>query len=276
MNLYYENHLGKRIHFYRSPYILTNHSFFDWLLSFTTVNNKTSGYVFKPSEADFTVRLMPLAKTQNLREAMFAELYDEMVEVFSADASEPGKLWTDGGEYLSCRVISSKKSKWNIPRDVTVVCRISVDSPTWKKPEAYEISFTEETEYGYLDYPHGYNYDYKGTLLGYTELTNDSTEASDYIMTISGPITNPKVVVNGIDVGANVSVGSTERLVIDTAEQTVYIYGPGISKNVFNKRLKGTQSMFTKLPSGKVAVIWSGLFDFNFEIIRERREPSWT
>lgn len=276
MNLYYENHLGKRIHFYRSPYILTNHSFFDWLLSFTTVNNKTSGYVFKPSEADFTVRLMPLAKTQNLREAMFAELYDEMVEVFSADASEPGKLWTDGGEYLSCRVISSKKSKWNIPRDVTVVCRISVDSPTWKRSETEQISFSADTEYKYLDYPYGYAYDYKGTLTGYTEIANDGTENSDFVMTVYGPAVNPKVIVNGIEVGANVVIGEAEQLVISTSAQTVAVLSGSAQKNAFNKRFKGTQSMFTKLPPGTVTIMWSGLFKFDLEIIRERREPSWT
>lgn len=275
MKLYYENHLGKRIYFFRSPYILTSHTFFDWLLSFTTVNNRTSGYVFKPRQFDFTVRLMPLARSNELRESMFAELYDEFVEVISADTNIPGKLWTDTGEYLSCRVISSKKTNWVIPRNVTISCQISVDSPTWKKPEMNEISFSGETEYKFLGYPYGYDYDYKGTLTGYTEIENDSTEDSDFIMTIYGATTNPKVVLNGINVGANVGLGANERLVIDSTNKTVVVMTGNVQKNVFNKRFKGQKSMFTKLPPGVTSVIWSGAFKFDLEVIRERREPSW-
>jgi len=275
MKLYYENHLGERIYFYRSPYVIISHSFFDWLLSYTKVNNRTSGYHFNAKEADFTVRLLPLARSAELRESMFAELYDEFVEVVSADTDVPGRLLTDTGEYISCRFVSSAKSNWNIPRNVNIACKISIDDPTWKRSEVYEISYSPETEYEYLDYPYDFSHDYKGDLPGYVQIWNDSTEDSDYIMTIYGAASRPKVVLNGIDVGADVVIGESEKLVINSAEQTAVVLADGVRKNVFNQRYKGARSMFSKLPPGTATIFWSGNFHFDLEVIRKRREPSW-
>lgn len=276
MNLYYENHLGERIYFYRSPYVLTGHDLFDWVMSYSTVNNKTSGYRFNGVEKNITIRILPRAQTAEAREAMFAELVDRLVEVFSADTDVTGKFWTDTGEYLSCRVISSAKTDWNIPRDVTVTCRIRVDDPVWRHSDSYNISFSDETAYQYLDFPYDFKYDYKGVLPGYTSIDNESTEPADYILTIHGPAVNPKVVINGIPVGAYVALGSAQDLVISTKDKTVTkVYGT-IAENQFNNRYKGDVSMFTKLPVGTVSMLWSGQFDFDIEVVEERREPAWS
>lgn len=276
MNLYYENHLGERIYFYRSPYVLTEHDLFNWVMSYSTVNNKTSGYRFNGVEKNITIRILPKAQTREAREAMFAELVDRLVEVVSADNEIPGKFCTDTGEYLTCKFVSSKKTEWNIPRDVTITCGIRVDNPVWHHSDKYHVEFEDVTTYEYLDYPYGYKYDYKAILPGYTTVINGSTEPCDYILTIHGPVVNPKIVINGISVGAYVSLGSAQDLVINTSDKTVKkIYG-NIVENQFNNRYKGDVSMFTKLPVGVVSMLWSGQFNFDLEVVEERREPAWS
>ena len=275
MNLYYENHLGERIYFFRSPYILTEHDLFNWVMSYSTVNNKSSGYKFDALERNVTIRIMPRAQTGEARAAMFADLVDDFVRIVSADKNTMGKIWTDNGEYLVCKFISCEKTEWNIPRNVTLTCRLRSDNPIWQHSDNYQVSFTDETEYQYLDYPHDFAYDYKGLLPGYKEIENGSTETADYILTIKGPATNPKIMINGISVGAYVALGSAQTLVINTKTKSVTKISGAIEENHFNDRYKGEVSMFTKLPPGPVSLLWSGLFGFDLEVIEERREPAW-
>lgn len=275
MNLYYENHLGERIYFFRSPYILTEHNLFNWVMSYSTVNNKSSGYKFDALEKSITIRIMPRAQTTEVREAMFADLVDDFVRVVSADVDVMGKICTDNGEYMSCKFVSCEKTEWNIPRNVTLTCRLRSDNPIWQHSDNYQVSFTNETKYQFLDYPYDFNYDYRGLLPGYKEIENGSTETADYILTIKGPVTHPKVVINGIPVGAYVVLGAAQTLVINTKTKSVTkVYGQ-IRENHFNDRYKGSVSMFTKLPPGTIPLLWSGTFDFDMEVIEERREPAW-
>lgn len=275
MNFYYENHLGEKLYFFRSPYILTDHDFLDWALSFSVINDKAYGFRFKPVEKTFTIRIMPKAKTAEFRKAAFAELIDKFVSVTSADMKTSGKLWTDTGEYLVCRIYQTEKNEWNIPRDVTLTCKMRVDYPVWQKSNINEIVFSDDTKYEFLDYTYGYNYDYAGILPGYTKITNKSTEDADFIIRIPGAVIDPVITINNIKIGANVSIGQAQTLEINSRDRTVYIISGNIRENHFNDRYKNSDSMFTKLPPGELIIAWSGTFDFNLEILEGRREPAW-
>lgn len=83
------------------------------------------------------------------------------------------------------------------------------------------------------------------------------------------------VSINGIKVGANVVLGADDRLVIDTRAKSVIKQTANMAINAFNSRYKGDTSMFAQIPPGAVAVIWSGVFDFDLTILEKRREPAW-
>lgn len=275
MNFYFVNNNGGRINFYGSPYILAEHDLLDWTLAYTTVNNRSINFRTKPAEKSFTVRLMPKAVTRETRKVLFEALYDAFVDVVSV----PGRLYADTGAYVECRIITSRKAEWNLERNVNISCTVLIDHPKWQKPTTYELgreSESEDTEvYEYLDYDYGYPYDFKGTLPASTTITNDGTEAADYEITMYGPASNPLVTINGAVIGANVTLGRDEKLVISSRNNTVIKYTRGVPRNMFNNRIKGARSMFEKLATGDLIVLWSGTFQLDITVLAERLEPEW-
>lgn len=275
MNLYYENHLGEKIYFYRSPYILTSHDFFDWLMSFSTVGNRSTAYRLNAVERQFTVRIMPRRSDAYARLAEYADLIDAFNDITSKDTDTTGKLWTDNGEYIDCQIYSVAHSDWNIARNVTLTCKMRVDKPLWKKPHDY--SFTQPTDFPYefLDFPYEFEFDYKGRFGGCGAVENKGTEPCDFVLTIYGESLSPEVWLGEVRVGANVTLGSTEKLIINSREKTVVKVSGRNEINVFEKRYKGDVSIFEPLPAGTTVVQWSGLFAFDVTLLEERRSPRW-
>ena len=276
MYLSYVNHLGETIDFYgQSPYIMTEHSFFNWQLSYNTSNNRSSGYRLDGREFDFTVRIVPRHLNGRNRPQEYADLINRFVSVVSADTDTPGRMYAKSGEYLEGRIVVSDKTAWTIDKSVTLSCRFRADNPTWRTEHEHRFSIVEQAEYEFLCYPYEYAHDYAAMLPGYASIENNSTEASDYLMTIYGPASSPMVSLNGIQVGAAVALGANDRLVIDTGAKTVIKYTEAVAENVFNARYKGDVSMFTKLQPGSITAIWSGAFRFDLTILERRREPTW-
>ena len=71
-------------------------------------------------------------------------------------------------------------------------------------------------------------------------------------------------------------LGAGEQLEIDTKNKTVYKISNGVRTNVFNKRYKGSVSMFEKLPIGDVSIMWDGNLNAEIVIMSERLEPKWS
>lgn len=273
----YVNHLGEFINFYGdSPYILTEHSFTDWVLSYSTAGNRSSGYRIAAKEIPFKIRIMPRRFKGKDRPLAFSSMINRFVTVVAADKDQPGRLYAKTGEYLEGRIIASEKADWNVDKSVTISCRFRVDDPVWMHQETHHVEFNDETTYEDLDYPYDYVHDYAATLNGYKTIRNASTEEADYILTIHGPASTPFVTLNGIKVGASVILGADDSLVIDSRKKTVTKYAGNIVENAFNSRYKGGPvSMFTKLAPGAVSAIWSGAFDFDLSVVETRREPAW-
>lgn len=276
MNLFYENHLGEKIHFYHSPYILTSHDFFDWLMSFSTVGNRSTAYRLNAVERQFTVQIMPRQANADARLAEYADLIDAFNDITSKDTNTTGKLWTDNGEYIDCQIYSVAHSDWNIARNVTLTCRMRVDKPMWQRPKDYSFEPVSEFEYDWLDYPYDFEYDFKATLPGFQTVENTGTEPCAYILTIYGSSTAPVVWFNGLNrVGASVTLGSAEKLIVNTQSKTVIKVSNGQEISVFDKRFKDAVSMFEPLPVGVTSLQWSGLFAFDVTLLEERRSPRW-
>lgn len=145
--------------------------------------------------------------------------------------------------------------------------------PSWKREGRYELREAEEKIYPFLDYPFGYEYDYKAVLPGYTVISNSSEAPAQYKLIIYGPVTNPIVSVDGIKIGVYATIGANERVEISSVDKTVIQYG-SVEKNLFNQRIK-TNSLFDRISSGEHTVIWSGNFNADLILYEERSEPLW-
>lgn len=183
----------------------------------------------------------------------------------------PGRIM-HGAYYIECYITVSSTYPENpyTQNELNIYCPY----PFWMRDSTYKFLPVEEPEYPYLDYTYDYQYDYKAKLPGKGIIENPGERGANFTLTIYGATTDPKIVLNGIEVGAVTSLGSAEELVVDTRDKTVKKYGL-IEKNFFNSRIKGPVSMFTQLPPGVFSVHWNGEFAFDLVVHEERSEPLW-
>ena len=94
-------------------------------------------------------------------------------------------------------------------------------------------------------------------------------------MIIYGPVSNPSVSINGNIYTVSTDILASEYLVIDSTSRKAYKVGiSGEKTNVFSKR--GLDfDIFTKIPSGRNTVQWSGAFGFDIYLYDERSKPRW-
>ena len=182
----------------------------------------------------------------------------------------PGKI-THGEYEIECYIIMSNTYYESpfIYNELTIYCPY----PSWKVAKTYKLRQADEKTYQYLDYQFDYSYDFKAKLPGYEVVVNGSEAPAQYKMVIYGPATNPIISVDGISIGASVTIGSDERIEISSVEKTVIQYGI-VEKNIFNKRIKDN-SMFERIKPGPHSILWSGVFNADFTLYEERSEPLW-
>lgn len=179
----------------------------------------------------------------------------------------PGKL-THGMYTIDCYITGSS-TYYDDPytqNEINIYCPY----PFWGREDTYHLTSEDVTVYEYLDYPFGYNYDFRGVLPGYAMIDNHGVGPADWKLVIHGPHTNPMVVIDDIKIGVYATIGQDEEIVISSKDKTVY---KG-SENLFNQRLKES-SIFQKIPKGQHSVFWSGTYDCDLTIYEERSEPLW-
>lgn len=181
----------------------------------------------------------------------------------------PGRI-SHGMYYIECYIVSSSVAYSKPWTNNTI--SIYTPYPFWRRDIDYSLSASGETgdTYEWLDYPHGFPYDYKATLPGYSMITNPGVKAADWKLTINGRVENPIVVIDGRSIGVNAVIGSGETLVISSRDKTV-MKG---ETNLFNSRIKSPE-FFDPIPSGEHSVMWSGLYDVDLTVYEERSEPLW-
>lgn len=213
-------------------------------------------------QATIVIRGNPIARI-----AVLNALHDD----FENDIRklQPGKIiW--GEWYCDCYITASE----TVPSgDVNHWTENSIDifipSGFWMREETREFSAVTPTPTGYLDYPYDYEYDYTPTESTAVIWETESPFPSDFVMTINGPCTNPRVTINGYPYVVNASIPIGETLVIDSKKHTVMMG----DTNLFDARGK-EYSVFEKIPAGALDVAWDG-FDFSITLMEERSEPKW-
>ena len=225
---------------------------------------------FKKDPASYKTTLV-FHGTEIERAQQIAQLHED----FEADvrALTPGRL-TWGDWYVDCYILASSTDpagcNWT-ENTIDVYC----PNPFWIKEE--EKSFMPQdappVSQTFLDYSYDYDYDYFLGAIGNGKWIRSFPFAAEFKLYIYGPVSNPRIAINGYPYQINDTLEATEYLIIDSRENTVtkHLAGGGTS-NIFDKRNKA-QSVFEPIPGGTLSFNWTGLFGFDLLIYDERSEP---
>ena len=250
-----------------------NYHAWSWGVNGTTLQfgNRISDFTRKP--AQYETRLI-LSGSYAQRKQMLETLHDD----FELDVRNktPGRvIW--GDYYLDCYVTDSstfpdENSVWT---DNDVV--FYAPYPFWIKEDTrtfmpQDAPGTQE----FLDYEFDYNYDYFYGNPGIAIWQNDFPFSSEFKMTVYGPVSDPRVLVNGYPYQFFDTLEGTEYVVIDSRSNTITKYlANGTHISIFDLRNK-SESIFQQMPSGTLTFNWSGAFGFDLTLYEERSEPRCT
>ncbi|WP_270396260.1 hypothetical protein [Mediterraneibacter massiliensis] len=117
MEFYYENNRGERIDLSDYPYIFQEGSLLDWTYTYSTDNlvNRDVTYDYKMAAKSTPIKLAVLCDYTiplERRKQKWKEAVDHLCDVISTDVADNknGKLYTDTGFYLNCKIVGSQKS----------------------------------------------------------------------------------------------------------------------------------------------------------------------
>ena len=277
MILKYESSNGKTFDLKVSPLRARTADFHDYSWNPQVVNLQYGDKVtrFDRKAATYKMKLDVSGTLPERRQAL-----NRLHEAFDHDIwnQTPGRI-IHGDYYINGYVIVSKTG-YNEPyteNEINIYC----PDPFWIKESVYQFKKWQPVPSVYLEFPYGYAYDYR------------SIEASDTTLNVSGVldadfkikfynfehIFSIGVKIGGINRYVNIAPAVTDMLEFDTATKTIYHYeehdGEYEKINAFDKRGKGSVSVFTPIKPGLVPVIWDRSFDFDLTIYERRSEPPW-
>ena len=285
MEFYYENNRGERIDLSDYPYIFQEGSLLDWTYTYSTDNlvNRDVTYDYKMAAKSTPIKLAVLCDYTiplERRKQKWKEAVDHLCDVISTDVADNknGKLYTDTGFYLNCKIVGSQKSDWRMGMPIMFnTLSVLSDKPVWIREETKEFfpqSGDLAVENG-LDYTYDYMYDYTAQKAGTADWYIDHYDSSEFMITIFGPCVNPRVLIDGYPYEVFDTLEDNEYIVIDSRNHSVMKYlANGTTRDLYDLRAK-EQSIFEPIPSGNINLSWSGAFGFNITIFIERNEPQW-
>lgn len=206
---------------------------------------------------------------------------DDITDSFENDVVNmmPGRFWY-GGYYIDGYVKKSsvkKSGTWNNWTDVTT--DIYCPYPFWTKERTknfFPYSADKGEEYGFLDYPHDFLYDYSRQRKGSQNWSVDHFTNSNFKMVIYGPCTNPKITINGNVYQIFDTLEASEYIIVESRGKTIYKHlSNGTVQNIFWKRGKDN-SVFNQIPPGDLLINWNAEFGFDLTVYMERSVPEWT
>ena len=283
MEFYYVNNRGVRISLSDFPYRFQSGDLLNWSYSYSTKSlttmDVTSDYKIPAKEipvqiaviCDFTI---PLEQRKEEWEAAV----DYLCEVLSADVidNKNGRLYTDTGFYMECKIIGSEKSDWKMGLPIMFnTMKILSDHPFWISETTYNFySYDTVLSSNNKNYPGRYAYRYANGLSN-AYIQNPHFSDANFDLIIYGPVVNPQVTIGEIPYLVNIVLEAGEYLKIDSRAGTVTkVMANGEIVNAFHNRQKGRQ-FFKKIPPGRHSVSWPGTFAWDIIIYEERSEPKW-
>lgn len=191
---------------------------------------------------------------------------------------KPGRIYF-GKYYIEGYILEMSNevsSTWNNWTD----CKVAIycPYPFWSeesKKDFFPDGMDHGEEYDFLDYPHGYNYDYSRQKAGSQHWYIDHYRSNNFKMTIYGPCANPRITINDHVYQVYDTLEKGEYIVIDSRTKTITKHlSNGTTQNIFAKREKES-SVLEPIPSGDLLINWSGAFGFEITVHKERSVPRW-
>lgn len=234
------------------------------------VNNFSAGIIEKT--IDVGICADPEGMDRALEKILRVTQYD-------IDRDVPGRFYI-GDQYILCNMVRSAVNTFFDPeiQYVDKTYTLVICYPRWctEKTVEYLPEERESESAEYLDYPYDYAYDYLYDLSGAVQLVNDHYAASDFIMTVYGPVLNPKVTIAGHVYEVITTLYEGDYMVVDSRLSKVYkVLSDGSRVDLFNQRNKQSD-LFEKIPEGNSTVIYNQKFGFDVTLIQERSEPRWS
>lgn len=178
--------------------------------------------------------------------------------------------------YLKCFIISTETYPDDIKNRTINEIVIFAPYPFWMKTieKPFLPQSTIEGDIG-LDFDFDFDFDFTADETGRASWNVDHYTESHFKMKIYGPVDKPKILVNDYPYQIHTTLKAGEYLTIDSRDNTVikYLYD-GKTEDIYNSR-DFEYSVFEKMPSGLLNIIWSGEFGFELALFLERSEPKW-
>lgn len=283
MNFYYVNTKNERVNFYENPYIMTGTDLLDW--KYTKRDSSITAFYREATDYSMTVAILidDYASYDELTQG-YKEAANKLVDILDYDNANDvdGKLYTDTGFYMSCRIIASKKTtvqyKSGTPYQIQELTVHSED-PVWVRETKYIFDSKKDSTYQELNYP--YNYDFNLGLGAYAKTYERETSIpTDFRLEIKGECQTPRITINGNVYEVDVHVDYNATLIISTfesatEEKQIYIkYTDGTIINALNYRNKD-YNIFKKIEGSKITIETDNNIVFNLILIEKRSEPLW-
>lgn len=278
MEIYYVNAYGEKVILNSWPCMLQNQEElveYEWQSEIKEMREHREKIL--KFYMNLTKRKMELSIFANTKEELPGTI-NRMHRIFEKDVIEntPGKLFV-GEAYLQCFCFSGKADEYEeefYAADYEV--GIIPAKPFWIKEEKTTFEkYGEEGENDFLEFPYEFSYDYMGAQKGISELNIEHYAESDFKMIIYGPVKNPQILIDGYSYQIHTTVEENEYLEIDSAEGTVVrTKQDGSRIDEFDNR-DFENSVFRKIPSGRLSINWSGDFGWDIIVFKERSAPEW-
>lgn len=270
-SLIYKNGAGDRVEFrIDGSWHYNNTDLHDYEWSYNEVSGRVASFTREPR--DFKLHAVMAGGSLEER--------NRALDVFEHDvyAGKPGTLIC-GECRMRCWVIASAKDLWwyadgSMDADLT----IHADDPVWTRERTLQF-FRDESAGagGFLDYPHGYPYDYRADERA-SLLHAPFPRPCRFRLVFYGPAESPYVIIGGNRYQVNASLSEGDLLTVDSLEGTIVLRSAtGTESSLFASGVREEgASIFADMPAGSVPVSWSGAFGFDVTYIEERSEPVWS
>ena len=277
-DIYYLNGAGKKLDFTRIPYLMETGDLldFDWQYNSTTNHNSFGGKIsgFTKAIASKTINMSIFAWS----EVAYKQAMNELVDAIEYDLIRvsPGKLDVNGN-YLRCYITAGKFEDWESPVDfINLELTITTEYPMWITEREWNFTPGSASVKNGKRYPGRYPYRYaSGAASGI--INQPSNSPAHFRLVMHGPVADPQCRIDGKTYGVvDTILGEDDYVVIDSDQNTVTLYSAdGTSQNIYNKRTRGGNSVFQRLPSGVLDVHWAGGFLLSIVVFEERSVPRW-
>ncbi len=281
MKFYYVNSAGERINFYEYPYLFQEGNILDYSWQYDNDNLKITNLHKEPGERSFKLALLPDVQLMlRERKKLLQQAANRVFEVFEYDVCNDayGRLYSETGYYLLCKIVSSSKSNWldGVPY-MFQEFKLITQMDFWLKETKYEYFPLSQIENSGISFPFDFPFDLSPPSVGKTHIDTDNFLPSDFILTIYGRVLNPSITIGENNYGINCEIKKDERVVISllNGERNIKCIDKfGKEKNYFEYRSKKS-SVFAPIKSGINSIVWNGEFGFDLVIVDRRSEPKW-